>query len=137
MTTPRPQWKPRALETARRKPVVVRQAQVEQAERVMQLQRDPGKPSLVLKALAQQRKQPAPVAEEMRVWVDELVETQAPAPKPQHGGKRPGAGRKAIAEGEESVIVPVRMSPAQRAKLKALGGAPWIRARIDRAKEPG
>jgi hypothetical protein len=34
------------------------------------------------------------------------------------------------------VPVSVKMSPDQRDKLGRLGGAPWVRARIDRAKEP-
>ena len=28
------------------------------------------------------------------------------------------------------------MSQAQRAKLQRLGGAPWVRQKIDKAKEP-
>lgn len=51
-----------------------------------------------------------------------------------HGGARPGAGRKPIAEGETSVIVPIRMTPAQKEKFQRLGGATWVRERIDRAK---
>lgn len=34
------------------------------------------------------------------------------------------------------VPVTVKMEPAQRDKLKRLGGAPWVRQKIDRAKEP-
>lgn len=38
--------------------------------------------------------------------------------------------------GEETVTVSLRMTPAQREKLDRLGGAKWVRDRIDRAKEP-
>jgi hypothetical protein len=56
-------------------------------------------------------------------------------PQPLKGGARPGAGRKPLGE-EPSVVVQIRMRPAQRDKLKRLGGAPWLRERIDKAKEP-
>ena len=55
--------------------------------------------------------------------------------------KRPpndrGQGRKPIKPGEETVTVSLRMTPAQRDKLAKLGGASWVRDRIDKAKEPG
>lgn len=38
--------------------------------------------------------------------------------------------------GEETVTVSLRMTQAQREKLERLGGAKWVRDRIDRAKEP-
>lgn len=47
-----------------------------------------------------------------------------------------GQGRKPLKEGVDSVIVPIRMTPAQKAKLKLLGGAQWVRDKIDKAKEP-
>lgn len=47
-----------------------------------------------------------------------------------------GQGRKPLKEGVESVIVPVRMTPEQKAKLQLLGGAPWVRSKIDKAKLP-
>jgi hypothetical protein len=47
-----------------------------------------------------------------------------------------GQGRKPLKEGVESVIVPVRMTPEQKAKLGRIGGAAWVRKAIDRAKEP-
>ena len=34
------------------------------------------------------------------------------------------------------VPVTVKMQPAQREKLQRLGGAPWVRKKIDQAKEP-
>ena len=55
--------------------------------------------------------------------------------------KRPpndrGQGRKPIKAGEETVTVSLRMTPTQRDKLARLGGAAWMRERIDKAKEPG
>lgn len=48
-----------------------------------------------------------------------------------------GQGRKPIKPGEETVTVCLRVTPAQREKLKALGGAEWVRDRIDRARPPG
>ena len=38
--------------------------------------------------------------------------------------------------GEETLTVSLRMTPAQREKLERLGGAEWVRGKIDRAKEP-
>ncbi|MDB5957700.1 hypothetical protein [Ramlibacter sp.] len=55
-----------------------------------------------------------------------------PLPK---GGPRPGSGRKPLGE-EPTVIVAIRMLPEQREKLQRLGGAPWLRKKIDQAKEP-
>lgn len=34
------------------------------------------------------------------------------------------------------VPVSIKMTPPQRSKLGRLGGAPWVRDRIDKAKEP-
>lgn len=34
------------------------------------------------------------------------------------------------------VVVPMRMTPSQREKLGLLGGAAWVRDRIDEAPEP-
>jgi hypothetical protein len=51
------------------------------------------------------------------------------------GGAGRGQGRKPI-EGEPMVPVSVKMSPDQRDKLARLGGAPWVRKKIDQAKEP-
>jgi len=52
------------------------------------------------------------------------------------GGARPGGGRKRISPGETTVPVMIKMTETQRAKLQRLGGAPWVRDRIDKAKEP-
>ncbi len=54
----------------------------------------------------------------------------------KRGGSRPGSGRKPLEDGLETVIYPVRMSTRQREKLLQLGGAPWVRDRIDKAKLP-
>jgi hypothetical protein len=54
---------------------------------------------------------------------------------PRRGGARPGAGRKPIAEGERLRPTTVTLTEAQREKLKRLGGSPWVRKKIDGAKE--
>lgn len=56
----------------------------------------------------------------------------ATAAKPE--STRP-QGRPALAEGEASEFVGVRMTAAQKAKLQRLGGAAWIRERIEKARE--
>lgn len=62
---------------------------------------------------------------------------EGPAAKPQgHGGAREGAGRPRLQQGADTVVVSTKMTEAQRDKLQRLGGAPWIRERIDRAREP-
>ena len=53
---------------------------------------------------------------------------QTPPARPQ--------GRPALAEGEASVFVGIRMTQDQKDKLQRLGGAAWIRKRIDKAGEP-
>lgn len=52
------------------------------------------------------------------------------------GGARAGSGRKPLPVGEAMVPVVVNMRPAQKAKLQQLGGAPWVRDKIDKAKVP-
>lgn len=47
-----------------------------------------------------------------------------------------GQGRKPLKEGVDSVIVPIRMTPEQKEKLKILGGAAWVREKIKRAPLP-
>jgi hypothetical protein len=56
--------------------------------------------------------------------------------KSTHGGPGRGQGRKPIEEGIGTVPFPVRLTPSQRDKVKRLGGAPWVRDRIDEAQEP-
>jgi hypothetical protein len=54
-------------------------------------------------------------------------------PAKKRGGKRPGAGRKPLAEGEDSTIINARVTPEQAEKFKQLGPA-RLRAWIDKAK---
>lgn len=55
--------------------------------------------------------------------------------KKQRGGPREGAGHPPVSKTEETVTVSLRMTVSQRAKLARLGGAEWVRARIDKARE--
>ena len=52
----------------------------------------------------------------------------------QRGGAGRGQGRKPIKDGEETVTLSLRVTVAQREKLALLGGAKWVRQRIDKAK---
>jgi len=52
----------------------------------------------------------------------------------KRGGPGRGQGRKPVAEGEQTVTVSLRMTEAQREKLQRLGGAEWVRQKIDKAK---
>lgn len=52
------------------------------------------------------------------------------------GGPGRGQGRKPLLGDEPMVGITVKVSVAQRDKLGRLGGAPWVRDRIDKAKEP-
>ena len=54
----------------------------------------------------------------------------------KRGGAGRGQGRKPIKEGQDTVTVSLRMTEAQRDKLAPLGGAEWVRQRIDKAKAP-
>ena len=56
--------------------------------------------------------------------------------QPQRGGPGRGQGRKPLKEGAETVVVSIKMTDEQRGKLSRLGGAPWVRQRIDKAREP-
>jgi hypothetical protein len=57
--------------------------------------------------------------------------------KKKLGGARPGAGRKPqVAGAPATAPVTIKLSDAQKEKLARLGGAPWIREHIDKAKEP-
>ena len=55
--------------------------------------------------------------------------------KSNRGGSGRGQGRKPIKQGEETVTVSLRMTAAQRDKMARLGGAEWVRLRIDKARE--
>ncbi len=52
----------------------------------------------------------------------------------KRGGPGRGQGRKPVAEGEQTVTVSLRMTEAQREKMQKLGGAEWVRQKIDKAK---
>jgi hypothetical protein len=52
----------------------------------------------------------------------------------KRGGTGRGQGRKPLKEGQETVTLSIRLTVAQRAKLERLGGAAWLRDRIDKAK---
>lgn len=54
----------------------------------------------------------------------------------QRGGPGRGQGRKPIKEGQDTVTVSLRLTVGQRDKLALLGGAEWVRQRIDKAKAP-
>lgn len=46
--------------------------------------------------------------------------------------------RKRIARATEDILIPVcvRLTPAQKTKLVALGGGPWLRERLRRTAAP-
>lgn len=52
------------------------------------------------------------------------------------GGARPGSGRKPKEVSEAMLPVSIKMTEEQKDKLAKLGGAPWVRDRIDKAKLP-
>lgn len=54
----------------------------------------------------------------------------------KHGGPGRGQGRKPLADGEQTVMFALRMTVSQRKKLAQLGGAEWLRSKIDKAKAP-
>jgi len=55
--------------------------------------------------------------------------------KSKRGGAGRNQGRKPVKAGELTVTVSLRMTEAQRAKLARIGGAEWVRAAIDRARD--
>ena len=57
-------------------------------------------------------------------------------PEKEWGGLRPGAGRKPLDEKPMGMVLHVRLSPEQKAKVDLLGGSRWVREAIDRAKLP-
>ncbi len=56
--------------------------------------------------------------------------------KATRGGAGRGQGRKPLVDGDQTVPVSIKMTTSQKEKLSRLGGAPWVRARIDKAREP-
>lgn len=65
----------------------------------------------------------------------DTVANTAEMTEKKRGGAGRGQGRPPVKAGEETLTVSLRMTPAQREKLERLGGAKWVRDRIDRAKE--
>ena len=53
----------------------------------------------------------------------------------KRGGPGRGQGRKPVKQGEETVTLSLRVTVTQREKLARLGGAEWVRQRIDKARE--
>jgi hypothetical protein len=53
------------------------------------------------------------------------------------GGPGRGQGRKPLSNTTPTVVVTLKMTADQKAKLARLGGAAWIRKKIDGAKERG
>lgn len=51
--------------------------------------------------------------------------------------KRRNVGRHPLKEGVATIPVTIKMTTDQRDKMRRLGGAPWVRKKIDQAKEPG
>jgi len=51
------------------------------------------------------------------------------------GGAGRGQGRKPETPGVPMVPVTLKMLPKQKEKLSRLGGAPWVRKKIDEEKE--
>lgn len=56
--------------------------------------------------------------------------------KAGRGGAGRGQGRKPLDTEDPTVVVSIKMTGTQKEKLQRLGGAPWVRNKIDRAKEP-
>ena len=53
------------------------------------------------------------------------------------GGPGRGGGKKPQVPGASAVVpMTVKLTEAQKAKLQRLGGAPWVREKIDQAEEP-
>ncbi len=53
----------------------------------------------------------------------------------KHGGARPGAGRKVLDEKSPTTKYLIAVTAAQREKIDANGGAPWVRGLIDAAPD--
>lgn len=53
------------------------------------------------------------------------------------GGPRRGGGKKPQIAGAPAVVpVTLKLTETQKEKLRRLGGAPWVREKIDQAEEP-
>lgn len=53
------------------------------------------------------------------------------------GGPGRGQGRKPAPPDEVLHVVAIRMTRSDRTKLKVLGGLPWVRDKVSRAKQVG
>ncbi|WP_183025449.1 hypothetical protein [Variovorax sp. UMC13] len=56
------------------------------------------------------------------------------APQKPAAKKKPG--RPAIDPGQATQVMAIRLTKGQKDKLDKLGGPPWVRDRIDKAKLP-
>lgn len=63
----------------------------------------------------------------LRAKIDSTKPEKAPAAEPESREREPEAQR---------LVTPIRLTAGQRAKLGELGGGAWLRARIDKAREP-
>lgn len=54
----------------------------------------------------------------------------------KRGGAGRGQGRKPVRQGEKTATLSLRVTVAQREKLARLGGAEWVRGKVDEAQEP-
>lgn len=70
------------------------------------------------------------------MWRYKQGMTKPTQDKPSRGGARTGAGRKAKDGAKPTVKVIIPVEESQRAKLRRLGGAVWVRSKIDEAEEP-
>lgn len=59
------------------------------------------------------------------------------APKRQWGGSRSGSGKKpSVAGAPATAPVTVKLTDEQKAKFQRLGGASWVRQKIDAEPDP-
>jgi len=70
---------------------------------------------------------------EARERADAAFSPQALANSPRPPNDR-NQGRKPIKEGQATVSMTIRLTAGQREKLATLGGAQWMRDKIDKAK---
>ena len=62
-----------------------------------------------------------------------MAKAAAPTPDPTDRNR---GGRPRIKADSETVLISTRLTTEQKEKLQRLGGAQWLRDRIERAKEP-
>ena len=72
----------------------------------------------------------------LALFENEYTISNMEKPKENRGGADRGQGRKPLDAGSNTVSFPVKMTELQREKLGRLGGASWVRQKIDKAKEP-